>query len=471
MEAEEFELRVIENLPYTPTGQQKQLIAALARFCSRSSSPNGVFLLNGYAGTGKTSVTAALVKTLREINVKSVLLAPTGRAAKVFSRYAGYPAYTIHRRIYRSPAPGQGQVSGWGQRAENKLVDTLFVVDEASMIGGNDGFSGSVLDDLVSYVYSGAGCRLILLGDTAQLPPVGTTASPALDPKVLIGMGLKVTRVVMTETVRQHRRSGILYNATVLRKMMRLEPLVPPILTVKPFDDVVAVDPVDLDEIMERCYNRGGLENTLMITRSNRRAVEFNLAIRSRILDREEELCRGDLLLVAKNNYFWSAGVKELDFIANGDIVEVIKIFGTESRGGLRFADLRLRFVDRDVELDCKIVLDSLTSDSPSLQPDKQDLLAKLVVEDEDRFAPDVPYESRLRSLKTDAYFNALQVKFAYAVTCHKAQGGQWENVFVDMGYIPPEAYTEPDLYRWLYTATTRATECLYYVNPSVEVK
>ncbi|MDE6225303.1 MAG: ATP-binding domain-containing protein, partial [Muribaculaceae bacterium] len=398
-------------------------------------------------------------------------LAPTGRAAKVFSRYAGYPAYTIHRRIYRSPAPGQGQVSGWGQRAENKSVDTLFVVDEASMIGGNDGFSGSVLEDLVSYVYSGAGCRLILLGDTAQLPPVGTTSSPALDPKVLIGMGLKVTRVVMTETVRQHRRSGILYNATVLRKMMRLEPLVPPILTVTPFGDVVAVDPVDLDEIMERCYNRGGLENTLMITRSNRRAVEFNLAIRSRILDREEELCRGDLLLVAKNNYFWSAGVKELDFIANGDIVEVIKIFGTESRGGLRFADLRLRFVDRDVELDCKIVLDSLTSDSPSLQPDKQDLLAKLVVEDEDRFAPDVPYESRLRSLKTDAYFNALQVKFAYAVTCHKAQGGQWENVFVDMGYIPPEAYTEPDLYRWLYTATTRATECLYYVNPSVEVK
>ena len=471
MEAEEFALRVIDNLPYTPTGQQKQLIAALARFCSRSASSNGVFLLNGYAGTGKTSVTAALVKTLRDINVKSVLLAPTGRAAKVFSRYAGYPAYTIHRRIYRSPAPGMSLGSGWAQRAENKSIDTLFVVDEASMIGGNDGFSGSVLSDLVSYVYSGVGCRLILLGDTAQLPPVGTTSSPALDPKVLINMGLKVTRVVMTETVRQHRQSGILYNATVLRKMMRLDPLVPPFLTVTPFSDVKAVDPMDLDEIMERCYNRGGLENTLMITRSNRRAVEFNLAIRSRILDREEELSRGDLLLVAKNNYFWSAGVKNFDFIANGDIAEVVKIYGTDSRGGLRFADLKLRFIDRDVELDCKIVLDSLTSDSPALQPDKQELLAKIVVEDENRFTPDVPYEARLRSLKTDAYYNALQVKFAYAVTCHKAQGGQWENVFVDMGYIPQEAYTEPDLYRWLYTATTRATECLYYVNPSVEVR
>lgn len=471
MEAEEFALRVIDNLPYNPTGQQIQLIAALARFCAPTAPTNGVFLLNGYAGTGKTSVTAALVRTLREIGIKSVLLAPTGRAAKVFSRFAGHPAYTIHRRIYRHPGPGHDPGMGWGLPADNTAVDTLFVVDEASMIGRNDGPGGSVLDDLIEYVYSGDGCRLILLGDTAQLPPVGTTASPAMSPQVLIGMGLKVTRVVMTETVRQQRQSGILYNATVLRKMMRLEPMVAPILTATPFDDVKAVDPAELDEVMETCYNRDGLENTLMITRSNRRAVDFNLAIRSRILDREEELSRGDLILIAKNNYFWSAGVKEIDFIANGDIAEVIKIYGTESRGGLRFADLRLRFPDRDAEIDAKIILDSLVSDSPALQPGKQEQLTRMSLTDPDRFAPDTPYEKRVKALKTDPWFNALQVKYAYAVTCHKAQGGQWENVFVDMGYIPAEAYTSLDLYRWLYTATTRATRRLFYVNPSVEVK
>lgn len=471
MEAEEFGLRVIDNLPYNPTGQQIQLIAALARFCAPTAPPNGVFLLNGYAGTGKTSVTAALVKTLRDIGLKSVLLAPTGRAAKVFSRFAGHPAYTIHRRIYRSPGPGAEPGSGWGRPADNTAVDTLFVVDEASMIGRGDGYSGSVLDDLIEYVYSGDGCRLILLGDTAQLPPVGTTSSPAMSPEVLIGMGLKVTRVVMTQTVRQQRQSGILYNATVLRKMMRLDPLIPPVLTVSPFTDVKAVDPIELDEIMETCYNRDGLENTLMITRSNRRAVDFNLAIRSRILDREEELSRGDLILIAKNNYFWSAGVKGIDFIANGDIAEVIKIYGTETKGDLRFADLRLRLPDRDAELDAKIILDSLTSDSPALQPAKQEQLTRMSMTDPNRFAPDTPYQTRVKSLKTDPWFNALQVKYAYAVTCHKAQGGQWENVFVDMGYIPPEAYTQPDLYRWLYTATTRATRRLYYVNPSVEVK
>ncbi len=466
MDALEFAVRVTDNLPYEPTGQQLQLIAALSRFCSPNAMSNGVFLLNGYAGTGKTSVTGALVKTLREIGVSSVLLAPTGRAAKVFSAFSRHRAFTIHRKIYRPPSPG----STIAAVNSNRHKATMFIVDEASMIGNGTDNGPDILEDLILYVYSGEGCKLILLGDTAQLPPVGTSESPAMNPEVLNAMGLKVTRVTMTETVRQSRDSGILYNATMLRRAMKMTPLPMPSLTVTPFDDVEAVDPVDLEDIMGSAYSRDGIEDTILVTRSNRRAVDFNLAIRSRILDKEEELSKGELLLIAKNNYFWTSQVKEIDFIANGDVARVVAIYGTENRGMIRFADVRLHFPDRDVEIDVKIILDSLTSESAGLSPEKSNALLNVCFNDPDKFAPDTPADTRRRALKTDPWFNALQVKYAYAVTCHKSQGGQWKNVFVDMGYIPEEAYRTLDFYRWLYTASTRATKKLYFINPSVEI-
>ncbi|MDE6080673.1 MAG: AAA family ATPase, partial [Muribaculaceae bacterium] len=347
MDALEFAVRITDNLPFEPTGQQIQLIAALARFCSPASPSNAVFILNGYAGTGKTSVMGGLIKTLRQVNVPSILLAPTGRAAKVLSAFARHSAFTIHRKIYRA-ADSESSIPAVNN---NPHRNTLFVVDEASMIGdGGDG-GADILRDLIQYVYTGEGCRLILLGDTAQLPPVGSEESPAMDPAVLKSMGLRVTRVTMTETVRQARHSGILYNATLLRRMMQLPELPVPELLLTPFDDITAVDPAELDEIISSAYSRDGIADSILITRSNRRATDFNLAIRSRILDYEEILCRGDLLMIAKNNYFWSAKTKAIDFIANGDIAEVVRIYGTEELEGIRIAEVTHRFPDRAAEI------------------------------------------------------------------------------------------------------------------------
>lgn len=464
MDATEFALRVTDNLPYEPNGQQIGLIAALARFCSPQSRENTIFLLNGYAGTGKTSVTAALVKTLREIGVRTVLLAPTGRAAKVFSRYASMPAYTIHRHIYRRSA---GDVSG--TLGTNNCSDTVFVVDEASMIG-NEADSGNhaLLDDLIEYVYSGDNCRLILLGDTAQLPPVGSAVSPAMDVANLKKFGLRVTKAVMTQTARQANDSGILFNATRLRRAMQLEQLPVPTVKVSGFTDLEAVDPTELQDYLETAYTAdGGIDDTLLITRSNKRAVAFNMEIRNRVLEKEEELSIGERLLIAKNNYLWSVGVPNLSFIANGDVAEIMKIYGTENLGFNRFADVRLRFPDRDgVELDAKIALGSLTSETPAL-PDRQ---LSDIINIRARQTAAQSKTAVARMMRSDQYINALQVKYAYAVTCHKSQGGQWKRVFIDMGYIPEEAYTSMDLYRWLYTALTRASEKVYLINPSINI-
>lgn len=471
MTIREFAERVVMNLPYVPNQQQVQLIAALARFCSPSSPSDSVFLLNGYAGTGKTSLTGALVKALTEAGVTSVLLAPTGRAAKVFSRFAKHPAYTIHRKIYRAPALGDVS-SSVSAIAENRHVNAVFVVDEASMIGAGSGneYGANLLEDLIHYVYTGHNCRLILLGDTAQLPPVGCEESPAMSVTKLRSYGLRVTRAVLTETVRQASDSGILYNATILRRAMLVEPLPVPALYVSRFDDVEPISGELLPESLSDAYGRDGVEETILITRSNKRAVQFNQAIRANILYREEELARDELLLVAKNNYFWSAKVKGMDFVANGDVAVIVKVYGVEYKYDCRFADVRLLFPDRDVEFDCKIILDTLYSEAPGLDPRKMDILYRQCLYDEELFAEDAPMAIRLKGLKTNPYFNALQVKYAYAVTCHKAQGGQWSNVYVDMGYIPPEAQGM-EFYRWLYTATTRATTRLYYLNPGIEVK
>lgn len=468
MDIREFAERIVLNLPYDPNGQQIELIAALARFCSPLVPDGTVFLLNGYAGTGKTSVTGALVRALREVHIPVVLLAPTGRAAKVFSSFAGYPASTIHRRIYRSADGGLGY--GFGEVAPNPSRNAVFIVDEASMIGEDNGEGGpSLLEDLIEYVYSADGCRMILLGDKAQLPPVGCAESPAMNPEKLRGLGLRVVRAVMTQVVRQGARSGILYNATWLRKALLSDPLPEPQLRLRGFSDVRVVEGGGLQDDIESAYASCGQPETIVITRSNRRATQFNLAIRTEILGRDEELTRGERLMVAKNNYLWGAKDKKVDFIANGDIAVVSDIHSTEMKYGLRFADVTLTLPDRDVDIECKILLDTLVSDTPAISAESAMRLYEGVMTDPDLFEPGLAESIRRKALRKNPYFNALQVKSAYAVTCHKSQGGQWREVFVDMGYIPPESRGK-EFYRWLYTSVTRATECLHLINPDVKL-
>ena len=466
MDINEFAERIFLNLPYDPNDQQIQLIASLAKFCAPQSRAESVFILGGYAGTGKTSLTGALVRALREATIPVVLLAPTGRAAKVFSAFSNFPAWTIHRRIYRGT---EGGLSGLTPEvADNTLTNGVFIVDEASMIGDSPAEGGThLLEDLLQYVYSGDGCRLILLGDTAQLPPVGCSESPALSPDKLRSFGLHVTRAVLTEVVRQGSLSGILRNATRLRRSMRRDPLPAPRLSLA--DDVISVDGPDLEDSLSASYSDYGLDDTLIVTRTNKRAVLFNLAIRTRLLGREEELCRDERLMVAKNNYLWSAKVKGLDFVANGDMAVVEAIYGIETAYGLRFADVNLRLIDRDISFDCKVMLDTLTAEAPALERDRFNALYMALLNDPDLFSPTTPIKTRMRMLRSDPYLNALQVKYAYCVTCHKAQGGQWPSVYVDMGFTPADTAPLENL-RWLYTAVTRATERLALVNPPEEM-
>ena len=482
MDIEGFATLALDMLPFEPTDQQIKLVAALSRFCSTYAQQDSVFLLNGYAGTGKTSVMGALVRTLKAVGIPTVLLASTGRAAKVFSNFTGQTAYTIHRKIYRAPTIGpDGRFVA--RVNQNPHVNTVFIVDEASMIG--DGAEGgmSLLEDLMMYVYTGVNCRLILLGDTAQLPPVGLSESPAMNPHVLKELGMHVTRAVMTRTVRQKQRSGILYNATMLRRALKLDPLPEPELTVSRFADMAVVAPEDLEDALIESFSRYGEGETILITRSNRRAVDFNLAIRRVIYDREEVLVKGERLLVSKNNYYWTrrsvvaqggvedeSGKAPMEFVANGESAIVEDVYASEERGGMHFADVRLYFPDHDSRLDAKINLDTLTTEMAGLPVDRQRALAEMALSAAGLTAASSMTAQR-DALKADPYYNALQVKYAYAVTCHKAQGGQWASVFVDMGYIPPEAYCTVDFYRWLYTATTRATTKLWLVNPAVAVK
>lgn len=468
MDAIEFARRIAVNLPYVPNEQQALVVAALAEFVCAPATAGAerVFLLNGYAGTGKTSLTGALVKALRGI-AAAVLLAPTGRAAKVFASYADHQAFTIHRKIYRHPTLAD-RGSTVSAMQENRLRNAVFIVDEASMISAADERSGpDVLRDLIHYVYTGDNCRLILMGDTAQLPPVGSSQSPAMEPAVLSGYGLKVTRATLTRTVRQGARSGILCNATWLRKAMKQTPLPPPRIFEKGFSDVHIVPTEELIDALEAAYARDGAGETILITRSNMRAMQFNTGIRRHILYREEELCSGDMVLASKNNYFWASKVPGLPFIANGDAMTVTAVYGTEMKYGMCFADVRLAMLDKaDTEFDAKIMLDNLRSESAALTAGQTEELFARIVNDPARYSSDTPLQTRLRDLRSDPYYNALQLKFGYAVTCHKAQGGQWSNVFVDVGYIPEDALGL-DLYRWLYTSVTRARKQLYFIGPS----
>lgn len=457
--------QIKRNFFYKPTGEQEITIESFVNFLF-SPKTDAIFLLKGYAGTGKTTLISALVKTLDQLKQKCVLLAPTGRAAKVFSHYAGHPAYTIHRKIYRQRT-FSSELDNFVMNA-NLHQHTLFIVDEASMIA-NEGLSGGMfgtgrlLDDLIHYVYAGQGCRLMLIGDTAQLPPVGEEESPALSASMLEGYGLEVTEHCLTQVVRQEQDSGILYNATSLRQYIAEEEYFSlPRIKADGFPDIRIISGGELIDTINECYDKAGMDETMIICRSNKRANLYNKGIRNTILYREDELNTGDLLMVAKNNYYWGADCKEMDFIANGDIAVVRRVRRTHEMYGFRFADVTLCFPDyNDLELDVKILLDTLHSDAPALTREESDRLFQAVQED---YGDITVKRERMKKIKEDTWYNALQVKYAYAVTCHKAQGGQWQRVFVDQGYMTEEMLT-PDYYRWLYTAFTRATEVLYLVN------
>ena len=456
------------NFPFKPTEEQEFSLEKLSDFIF-SSDDRAVFMLCGYAGTGKTTLISALVRTLVQLQRRVVLLAPTGRAAKVFSSYSGKSAYTIHKCIYRQKSILH---SNTFTLSNNSLRNALFIVDEASMIanGGFSGFgSGALLDDLVEFVYSGDGCRLLLLGDTAQLPPVGEELSPALSAEYLRSMGLDVTRVELTQVMRQTEGSGILTNATMLRNLISRGVDSLPRLRLAGFPDISVVTGENLIETIETEYGAVGLEETIVLCRSNKRANIYNEGIRRRILYREDELNRGDLLMVVKNNYYWREQVgkedksllEKLDFVANGDIAEIMRVGGVEEMYGFRFADVTLSFPDYDCEFDVKILLDTLMSESPSLTKSENERLFEAVWDD---YAEIRAKRKRMEKLREDPYYNAMQVKYGYAVTCHKAQGGEWKRVFIDQGYIS-EDMISPDYYRWLYTAFTRASEKLHLVN------
>lgn len=448
-------------IPFEPTAQQRELIQRLSTFLT-SPAEDKVFLLKGYAGTGKTSVVSALVKAMHRLEQKTVLLAPTGRAAKVLSSYSGFPAFTIHKKIYRQKSMAEFRF----QLSENLHTNTLFIVDEASMIsntGGDADFgTGFLMDDLVEYVYNSAGCSMLLLGDLAQLPPVMQESSPALERSHLESYGLQVQEFLLTQVVRQALESGILYNATLLRKALE-DDLTShlPKLKLTGFMDVKSLDGMDLTDEIQRSYDGVGVEETIIITRSNKRANIYNNGIRGRVMMKEEEISNGDLLMVTRNNYFWNKPYKEIDFIANGDIMEVVRVGKQREIYDFHFVDLTLRSLDFQWEIDARILLESLQSDNPSHTAEMSRRLLASVEED---YLDIGNKRERYRKMMENEYLNALQVKFAYSVTCHKAQGGQWKKVFIDMG-MPPDAVVDRSYYRWLYTALTRSTDQVFLVN------
>ena len=474
---DELKYRILQSFGFLPTAEQEHALDVFSLFMT-DRSDHVVMILRGSAGTGKTTLAGAIVKAMAALEQKLILLAPTGRAAKVFSLYAGHPAYTIHRRIYRQKTAGDLYSFNLN---DNLNRDTLFIIDEASMIANSVGTvlgefsrnsprtvptefgSGCLLDDLMQFVYNGQNCRMMLIGDKAQLPPVGEEESPALMADVLRGYGMKVYECDLNQVLRQSEESGILWNATVIRQMVTHDEMTQlPQIRFQGFADICVVPGDELIESLASSYSRVGLDETIVVTRSNKRANIYNQGIRNQVLDREDELCRGDQLMIVKNNYFWTEGSKEIAFIANGDIAVVQRCRNVHELYGFRFAEVTMQFPDYDdYELTATVILDTLTTEAPALTREQQDHLFNAVMED----YADIPKKAdRIKKLKSDRYFNALQIKYAYAVTCHKAQGGQWAHVYLDQGYMTDDMLT-PDYIHWLYTAFTRATEKLFLVN------
>lgn len=467
----------LSHLHHEPTPCQDNLLRKVADFVT--SDDDDILVVNGYAGTGKTTAISAVIAVMTEYKIKSVLLAPTGRAAKVLSGYSGMPAYTIHKHIYRQKSVG-GDGFGQFSLAPNKDKDTLFVVDEVSLIGIDAGQqqsssafgSGNLLEDLVTFVRAGAGCKVILIGDAAQLPPIGLDASPALSKDYMTMMGGVCYTELMT-VVRQQQESGILYNATLVRQLINEMEYGPDAidiqdlqLEVSQFEDVERISGGELIEKISDAYGRYDEDETVILCRSNRRAIKYNLGIRSTVQFKEERLVRGDKLMIVKNCYQFMEDIKDMDYIANGDIAKLIKISKFEERYGLHFAEARISFPDYDdQEIVAKVILDTLESESASLTYEQSNLLYQGVNED---YAHITAKKKRYEAVREDKYFNALQLKYANAITCHKSQGGQWRCVFIDNAFWQ-EMLTVDDL-KWLYTALTRATEKVYLVNFKDEV-
>ena len=475
---------------FTPTAEQSAAIEEFSRFAACRDGQS-LMILTGSAGTGKTSLAGAIVRAMQNMKQRVVLMAPTGRAAKVFSLNAGSEAFTIHRRIYRQKTY-TGEDTGFSLNY-NKHQHTLFIVDEASMIPSGTSSqsifgSGHLLDDLMQYVYGGQHCRLMLIGDKAQLPPVGEEESPALSPQVMKHYGVRVFRADLNEVLRQSAESGILWNATMIRQMITHDEMTQlPRIVFNCFADILRVPGDELIEQLSSSYSHVGIDETMVVVRSNKRANIYNNGIRAMVLGREEPLTSGDLLMVVKNNYYWIQEKKqeeriiwtetegeegkeeELSFLANGDRMKVQRVRNQQELYGFTFADATLVFPDYDdYEVEATILLDTLQSEAPALTHEQGEQLFNAVMED----YADVPLKSeRLKKLRSDRFFNALQIKYAYAVTCHKAQGGQWAHVYVDQGYMTDDMLT-PEYIHWLYTAFTRATEQLYLVNwPKIQIQ
>ena len=475
MITDELTYRIREALGLEPTAEQGQAIETFAQFMTDRHT-EAVMVMRGSAGTGKTTLAAAIVKAMTALGQKLVLLAPTGRAAKVFSLYAGHAAFTIHRRIYR-----QKSLEGRFELSFNNAQDTLFIVDEASMIANSSSFSdtifagGQLMDDLIRFVYNDHNCRLMFIGDRAQLPPVGETDSPALQSDVLRSYGLHVHECNLSEVLRQSQESGILWNATKIRSLGATvpsgSPLGLPKIRVAGFADIHIVPGNELIETLANSYSHVGQDETIVVTRSNKHANIYNQGIRNQVLDCEDELCSGDQLMIVKNNYYWleeelrqaTEKIEQpMSFLANGDRAVVRRVRRVHEQYGFRFAEVTMKFPDyNDYELTVMALLDTLTSEAPALTREQQETLYNKVLED----YTDIPHKAdRIKKVKTDRYYNAVQVKFAYAATCHKAQGGQWAHVYIDQGYMTDDMLNA-DYLHWLYTAFTRATEQLYLVN------
>ena len=462
----------VSKLAFDPTTCQEGLLRKTADFVS--SSDTDILVVNGYAGTGKTTAMSAVISVMKEFKTKCVLLAPTGRAAKVLSSYSGQPAFTIHKHIYRQKSVG-GDGFGQFSIAPNKDKETLFIVDEVSLIGIDAGQqqsttafgTGNLLEDLISFVRSGVECKVILIGDSAQLPPVGLDASPALLPEYMKMMG-GVQFAELSTVVRQQKESGILYNATMIRQLQAELEEGPGIMDIcdmglvtVPFDDIERISGGDLIEKITDAYSMYGEDDTIILCRSNKRAIKYNMGIRSTVQFKEERLVRDDKLMIVKNCYQFLEGIEGMDYIANGDIVKLQKISKFEERYGLHFAQARISFPDYDdQEIVAKVILDTLESESASLTYEQSNLLYQGVNED---YSHITAKKKRYEAIREDEYYNALQLKYANAITCHKSQGGQWRCVFIDNPFWQEELTTD-DL-KWLYTAITRATEKVYLVN------